>query len=290
MSRRGVGYSSLQRHIDTANSFSTLSNSLAEQQTQALNSSLATFQQALSTFSTHHRQKILSSPEFRSHFTQLCRELGVDPLGGASKGIWDKVGLGDWYFALGVQIVDVCLQLRDRNGGLVALDEVIHNVMALRTGRNTTNSTFVAPSASTTPASGNPLSSAKRAPLANNASAAISEADVQRAIDSLEPLGSGYAILNVGNKKVVRCAPGGLDSDSLIVIEAAGDKGTNTGVVTLGDVQAFTEQTGLSWNLGRTERAIDKAVLDEGVAWVDDQGSHGRQYWIPALFDFAEDI
>ncbi|KAM0788136.1 hypothetical protein ACM66B_001301 [Microbotryomycetes sp. NB124-2] len=283
MTRRAVGYSSLQRHIDTANSYSSLSSSLAEQQTVALNSSLATFQQALSSFSTHHRQKILSSPEFRSHFSQLCNELGVDPLGGANKGIWDKVGLGEWYFALGVQIVDVCLQLRDRAGGLVALDEVIQNVMAMRRGQTSTSNKQGAVAASTTNVN-------KRLPLASAASADISEADVQRAIEALEPLGSGYAILHVGNRKVLRCAPGGLDSDSLVVVEAAGDKGTATGKVSLADVKAYTDGLAMSWTLGRVERALDKAVSDEGIAWVDDQATGGREYFVPALFDFVDDI
>ncbi|KAK4050157.1 ESCRT II complex subunit Dot2 [Microbotryomycetes sp. JL201] len=282
MSRRGVGYSSLQRHIDTANSYTTLSTSLAQQQTQALESSLATFQQALSSFSTHHRQKILSSPEFRTHFSQLCNELGVDPLGGASKGIWDKVGLGDWYFALGVQIVDVCLQLRDRAGGLVALDEVIQNVTALRTGQ--TRQPRLPPSASRT-------NLHKTLPLAPPAATAdISEADVHRAIEALEPLGSGYAIMHVGNRKVVRCAPGGLDNDSLVVVEAAGDKGTTQGKVSLADVKAFTDALGMAWTLGRIERAVDKAVTDEGIAWIDDQASGGREYYVPALFDFMDDV
>jgi ESCRT-II complex subunit VPS22 len=293
MSRRGVGYSSLQRHLDSANSYcvlarvwtgraladdlvllspATLSTSLAESQTAALTSQLATFQSTLTAFSTHHRAKILSSPDFRSHFSQLCAELGVDPLGGGAKGLWDKMGVGDWYYALGVQIVDVCLQARERGGGLVALDEVIRAVTLLRRG-NTNGKT-----------------TGKR--ILPPPTADISPADVQRAIEALEPLGCGYALIEVGGKKVVRCYPGGLDRDSLVVVEAAGANGTARGAATMDEVYAFTRRNGdEGWSMERVERALEKAVMDDGMVWVDEQaggqnGVVGREYWVPALFEF----
>ncbi|GAA5946496.1 hypothetical protein JCM3765_000267 [Sporobolomyces pararoseus] len=268
MARRTAGYSSLQRHLDSANSYSTLSDSLAAQQSSTLASQLSTFQTALSTFSTHHRAKILSSPEFRTHFSQLCAELGVDPLGGGAKGLWDKIGVGDWYYALGVQIVDVCLQKRDRGGGLVALDEVMRDVRKLRSipsnskGTTTTNGKFTTTTAD------------------------ISESDVQRAIEALGPLGCGYSLIKVGGKKVVRCSPGGLDKDSLVVVEAAQD--TGRGAVTRDEVQQFTEkQTGEPWTLDRVEHAIEKALMDDGMIWLDEYNDGvtvKREYWSPALF------
>ncbi|BGP14662.1 hypothetical protein JCM10213_001628 [Rhodosporidiobolus nylandii] len=272
MSRRAAGYSSLQRHLDSASSYSTLSTSLAAQQAATLSSQLATFQAALTAFSTHHRAKILSSPSFRTHFSQLCAELGVDPLGGGSKGLWDKIGVGDWYYALGVQVVDVCLQKRERGGGLVALDEVIREVAKLRGGA----------------AKGKDGKGKSRATAAGGAAATteVTEADVQRAIEALEPLGCGYAIIQVGGKKVVRCSPGGLDRDSLVVVEAA--SGTGRGSVTREEVLAFTARDGAAWDLDRVERALEKALMDDGMVWVDEQaegnGLGDREYWAPGLF------
>ncbi|GAA5888606.1 hypothetical protein JCM5296_001086 [Sporobolomyces johnsonii] len=269
MARRAAGYSSLQRHLDSAHSYSTLSSSLAAQQTATLSSHLATFQAALSAFSSHHRAQILSSPTFRTHFSQLCAELGVDPLGGGAKGLWDKIGVGDWYYALGVQVVDVCLRARERGGGLVALDEVLREVRKLRGGSITSTTT-------TTPLGGR----------GSAAAADITEADVQRAIEALDPLGAGYALIQVGGKKVVRCSPGGLDRDSLVVVEAASS--TGRGAVTRDEVRDFTGRDGAAapWEMDRVERALEKALMDDGTVWIDEQaeGLNGREYWAPGLF------
>ncbi len=44
---------------------------------------------------------------------------GVDPLA-SNKGFWaDVLGVGNFYFELGVQIVDVCMSTRSANGGLI---------------------------------------------------------------------------------------------------------------------------------------------------------------------------
>ncbi|GAA5906179.1 EAP30/Vps36 family vacuolar-sorting protein [Sporobolomyces salmoneus] len=267
MARRTAGYSSLQRHLDSANSYSSLSSSLAAQQSASLAAQLSTFQSALATFSSHHRQKILSSPEFRTHFSQLCAEMGVDPLGGGAKGLWDKMGVGDWYYALGVQIVDVCLKKRDRGGGLVALDEVLSDVRKLRSIPSSSSTTTTTIGKSTTVAD-------------------VSESDVQRAIEALDPLGCGYRIIQVGGKKVVRCSPGGLDKDSLVVVEAASD--TGRGAVTRDEVQAFTEkETGEKWTMDRVEHAIEKALMEDGMIWIDEYNDGitvKREYWSPALF------
>ncbi|TNY19166.1 vacuolar-sorting protein SNF8 [Rhodotorula diobovata] len=274
MSRRAAGLSSLERYLDQSQSYHSLGTSLAAQQSASLASQLATFQAALSTFSSQHRAKILSSPSFRTHFSQLCAELGVDPLGGGAKGLWDKIGVGDWYYALGVQVVDVCLRVRERSGGLVALDEVIREVVKLRGGGG----------------GGSGRAGGKKGlgggTSTTSEAATITEADVQRAIEALEPLGCGYAILSVGGgKKVVRCSPGGLDRDSLVVVEAA--SATGRGVVTREDVQAFTareEGTG-RWDMDRVERALEKALMDDGMVWVDEEpGSSTREYYALGLF------
>ncbi|GAA5898371.1 hypothetical protein JCM8208_006960 [Rhodotorula glutinis] len=277
MSRRAAGLSSLERYLDQSQSYNSLGTSLAAQQSASLSSQLATFQAALSTFSSQHRAKILSSPTFRSHFSQLCAELGVDPLGGGAKGLWDKIGVGDWYYALGVQVVDVCLRVRERSGGLVALDEVIREVVKLRGGGGAATATAAGKGGGGKKSAGGGASTTSEA--------TITEADVQRAIEALEPLGCGYAILSVAGKKVVRCSPGGLDRDSLVVVEAASANGR--GVVTRDDVQAFTarHEGAAPWDLDRVERALEKALMDDGMVWLDEQpGSSTREYYALGLF------
>ena len=40
------------------------------------------------------------------------------PLFTAGKGFWSEMlGVGDFYYELGVQIIEVCLALKHRNGG-----------------------------------------------------------------------------------------------------------------------------------------------------------------------------
>ncbi|GAA5925588.1 hypothetical protein JCM3775_001449 [Rhodotorula graminis] len=282
MSRRAAGLSSLERYLDQSQSYNSLGTSLAAQQSASLSSQLATFQAALSTFSSQHRAKILSSPTFRSHFSQLCAELGVDPLGGGAKGLWDKIGVGDWYYALGVQVVDVCLRVRERSGGLVALDEVIREVVKLRGGAGG----GAGGGGGAGKGGGKKGAGGAATTTTTTSEATITEADVQRAIEALEPLGCGYAILSVGGKKVVRCSPGGLDRDSLVVVEAASANGR--GAVTRDDVQAFTARDDKGagpWDLDRVERALEKALMDDGMVWLDEQpGSSKREYYALGLF------
>ncbi len=46
-------------------------------------------------------------PEFRARFHQMCANIGVDPLA-SNKGVWAKtLGIGDFYYELGVQVVGV---------------------------------------------------------------------------------------------------------------------------------------------------------------------------------------
>eukprot|EP00731_Ephydatia_muelleri_P037163 Em0404g6a len=49
----------------------------------------------------------------------------------SSKGFWAQaLGVGDFYYELGVQIIEICLATRDRNGGLMSFDELRKRVLA----------------------------------------------------------------------------------------------------------------------------------------------------------------
>ena len=51
----------------------------------------------------------------------MCANVGVDPLA-SNKGMWAQLlGFGDFYYELGVQIVEACLATRAHNGGLMEL-------------------------------------------------------------------------------------------------------------------------------------------------------------------------
>lgn len=55
----------------------------------------------------------------------------------AGKGFWaEKLGFGDFYYELGVQIIEVCLATNHRNGGLIYLDDLRSKLLASRSVKN----------------------------------------------------------------------------------------------------------------------------------------------------------
>ena len=55
----------------------------------------------------------------------------------ANKGFWSELlGVGDFYYELGIQIIDVCLSTRGRNGGLVELGELKRQLIKMRSSNN----------------------------------------------------------------------------------------------------------------------------------------------------------
>jgi ESCRT-II complex subunit VPS22 len=44
----------------------------------------------------------------------------------ASKGFWaDVLGVGDFYYELGIQIVEICMTTREVNGGLIEMESLV---------------------------------------------------------------------------------------------------------------------------------------------------------------------
>ncbi len=58
------------------------------------------------------RQEIRQSTAFRSHFHAMCANVGVDPLVSNQSRWTQLLGLGDFYYELGVQIIEACLATR----------------------------------------------------------------------------------------------------------------------------------------------------------------------------------
>ena len=114
-------------------------------------------------FASKHKDRINSDPEFRHQFHVMCKSIGVDPLA-SNKGFWsDLLGVGDFYYELGVQIIQICLATRHVNGGIISLSELrdrIRNSKS-RSRQNT------------------------------------SDDDIKRAVEKLSVLGSGFQIIEV---------------------------------------------------------------------------------------------
>jgi len=261
--RRNVGLSSLARRDESLASYSSLSNSITAAQVDVLSAQMTTFKNALRLFASKHRGTIARDPNFRAQFAKMCSELGVDPLGGGQKGLWDYVGVGEWTYALAVQVVDVCIASRERNGGLMEIDEVLRAVAWLREGDD-------------------------RLPKAlktKSSAGAVTSADIVRAIKSLEPLGCGYTILDVGGRRMVRSLPAEFDLDSLVLLECAAELPVPK--VSYDSLASFTRRReGGQWTNDRIYLTFDKALLIDGLVWIDTQADQ-PEYWVPALIDFG---
>ncbi|KAF7966832.1 hypothetical protein HWV62_36939 [Athelia sp. TMB] len=191
--RGGVGLAAINRQRQEQ-AFSALSSEISATQVTALHSQLDQFRTALQSFAATHRASIKSDPSFRHAFQNMCASIGVDPFAGPRKGGWwaDMLGLGDWQYELGVQIVDVCVSTRERNGGMIEMGELLRMLSKLR----------------------------------GVDAGVITEEDVVRSIKTLKPLGAGYEVVDVGGgRKMVRNVVKELDEDQAVVLATAQEEG-----------------------------------------------------------------
>lgn len=248
--RRGVGIKGLQERQAKAENFRSKGVELESLQMQMLQERLAFFKQNLEEFASKHRKDINKDPEFRQQFTVLCQKIGVDPLA-SRKGFWaELLGVGDFYYELSVQIVEVCLATRAQNGGIIELNELLRRLLRKRRGMSSGSS-----------------------------SETITENDVKQAISKLEILGTGFGLVNMGpNKVFVKSVPCELSGDETTLMSSTQDRQGN-----MGSIEEAAKR--LSWSEERVRSAL-AALLREGFAWVDDGNDNGVQtFWFPGIID-----
>nr|KAJ3422112.1 ESCRT-II subunit protein snf8 [Polyrhizophydium stewartii] len=164
-----------------------MGEALATQQLDQMKTLLDTFKSNLEDFAVKHKKEIKRDPVFRMHFQRMCNNVGIDPLA-SNKGFWsDILGFGDFYYELAVQIAEVCIATRERNGGLIDLGELKREVERMR-GRG---------------------------------AQAISEDDIVQSIKAMHPLGSGFAVVMIGNRRMVQSVPRELNVDTTKALELA---------------------------------------------------------------------
>jgi len=185
--RRRPGISGLQTAAAARDQYRSLGENVAKIRTDLMKEQLATFRNQLEEFARKHKNDIKKSPAFRAQFHSMCAKCGVDPLA-SNKGFWaELLGIGDFYYELGVQIVDICLATRPHNGGLLDLEE-LRGLLAKRRR-------------------------ASREP--------ITEDDCLRAVSKLKSLGGGFEVFTVGHRKLVRSVPTELNRDHNLILELA---------------------------------------------------------------------
>ncbi|WVQ63976.1 uncharacterized protein L199_002134 [Kwoniella botswanensis] len=263
--RKGPGLSALSRQSAYSNSYSTLSTSISTQQIASLTESLESFKSTLIEFSLKHKKDIKDDPAFRFQFQKMCSTLGIDPLVGSTStrgggaGLWGMLGISEFEYELAVQLVDICVSTREKNGGLIRVDELIRKIENLRNG-------------------GKPM----------EGEGGITEQDIIRTVKILEPLKSGYKLHTISSDRYVRSIPNELNTDQSILLSLAATTGGRL------NKREIKVQTG--WNDDRIDLGLRDCVMEQGLGWVDEQSiseeGGGKQIrgdvWIIAAAVFEE--
>jgi len=195
--RRGLGVGAVQRGRQMNQQFKKVGAEMAEENMKQMRESLAVFQKSLEDFAEKHAKQIKKDPQFRQYFNEMCQKIGIDPLA-SKRGFWSQLlGVGDFYYELGVQIVEVCLRTRSSNGGLIDIDELRQKLIKLR------------------------------GPKAQE----VSNDDIERSIKTIKQLGNGFNVIVVGSKKIVQSVPCELNNDHTTAMVFAQEKGFITASV-----------------------------------------------------------
>ncbi|KAF2733070.1 EAP30-domain-containing protein [Polyplosphaeria fusca] len=199
--RRTPGLSSLTTSRISSSQYASHGASLRSQQTESISTQFAVFQSLLQNFAITHSKDIRANPEFRAKFARMCSSLGVDFLASSYRkeskdgkkdtggSIWAQLlggSVNDFYFNLGVLIVEECRATRSENGGLISVVEVRKRI---ERGRGI------------------------------GGGMQVSEDDITRAVESLSPLGSCFTIMKLGHRSLIRSVPKELNTDQSTVLE-----------------------------------------------------------------------
>ncbi|XP_078042393.1 vacuolar-sorting protein SNF8 [Augochlora pura] len=241
--RRKAGVGAIQKQKLEQEKYKDKGTEIQENQFEQMTKQMETFRVNLEEFATKHKNEIKKNARFRRQFTEMCASIGVDPLA-SNKGFWSVLGIGDFYYELAVQIVEVCMATNYKNGGLISLDELRTRLIQAR-GRRKEHQE-------------------------------ITNEDLLAAAKKLKIFGSGFSIVPIGGgKHLVQSVPGELSMDHTAVLQQASLSGNAY-------ISKSILYKDLRWEPDRAQKALDHMVK-EGLAWLDEQGDE-TLYWFPSLF------
>lgn len=242
--RRKAGVGAIQKQKFEQEKYKDKGTEIQENQFEQMTKQMETFRINLEEFASKHKNEIKKNARFRRQFTEMCASIGVDPLA-SGKGFWAVLGIGDFYYELAVQIVEVCMATNDKNGGLILLDELRTRLIQAR-GRRKEHQE-------------------------------ITNEDLLAAAKKLKIFGNGFSLLPMGRGKyLVQSVPGELSMDHTAVLQQASLAGN-------AQVSKSMLERELHWESGRVQKSLDHMVK-EGLAWLDEQGEEEPLYWFPSLF------
>ena len=251
--RRGVGIGAIQANQLRQQKFKEKGEDVSNMQMSQMKERLDIFRQSLEEFAKKHKKEINKNAEFRHQFQQMCSKIGVDPLA-SNKGFWaELLGVGDFYFELGVQIIEICLQTRNQNGGLMELDELTQHLRK------------------------------KRNKYSKQKDYEITTEDIKRSIKHLKSLGNGFQLVMVAGRYYVQSVPCEMNSDQTAILGSVSARKGMEGMT----VEDFAKD--LCWTRERVEQAL-RPLIKEGFAWLDLQSERGTEYWFPCLMDLQTSL
>ncbi|CAH8653268.1 unnamed protein product [Heterobilharzia americana] len=194
---RKAGVASIKSKSLTQSKYKEKSDELAGNQITTLSRQFEQVRQALELFASKHRNKIKEDPQLRSQFQAMCSSIGVDPLA-YSRGCWSEtLGLGEFYYHLGVKIIEACMAHQKYTGGIIPVQELVSLLNKNRTRYESE----------------------------------ISVDDVKRSIKKLRCLGTGFSLISLpGGQSLVQSIPSEMSMDQTLVLGLAESSNSHTTV------------------------------------------------------------
>lgn len=241
--RRRAGVGAIQKQKLEQERYKDKGSEIQESQFDLMTKQLEVFRDNLEEFASKYRQEIKKNSAFRRQFQEMCASIGVDPLS-SNKGFWSILNIGDFYYDLSVQIIEVCLSTSVSNGGLICLDELRERLVKSRSRKQAQE---------------------------------ISADDVLRAAKKLAILGNGFKVIPLGKgKHMVQSVPGELSMDQSTVLQRTSSSGKS--YITVSELTSV-----LKWDNHRARKNVD-LLVQEGIAWVDKQTGEEDKFWFPSFF------
>lgn len=236
--RRKVGVAAISHKKEEAVKFSNIGKEYEENKIAFVRETFENFKLSLTDFASKHRARINSDAEFRYQFNNMCQSIGIDPLI-STKGFWgDTLGLtySNFYFELGVLIIQICMKTRSLNGGIISIDDLLKTLRSNYPHHKDTT-----------------------------------KQDIEKSINKLTRLGNGLRLVKLGKTTVLISVPLELNKDHEQLLEVARENNlipNSTSTVNYSFVDASLMEISCGWSSERFDVVI-QSMLSEGIVWLD---------------------
>ena len=114
---RGRGIAGIKAQQEKAKRLKQMGAELESNLVSDLKAQFNEFKASLEAFAVKNKKQINDDPVFRRQFHQMCLEIGVDPISSQKAHLGGTLGLGHFYYELGIQVINVCIALKKKTGG-----------------------------------------------------------------------------------------------------------------------------------------------------------------------------